>query len=65
MTAILCSIGCAVIGYVIGVMQHGINITINHKEPEQKPKEYNQSLSHLLPTEVQQYYQSTHGHNQF
>jgi hypothetical protein len=55
-----------VLGLLAGVIPKGIHIHV-HKPVEtvDKPKEYNPSLSHLLPPEVKNYYHSTQGKNQF
>jgi hypothetical protein len=52
-----------VLGLGIGLVLKGINIHIVHKEPVDKPKEYNESLAKMLPADVQAYYQSTNGQN--
>lgn len=51
-------------GYVVGLVQKGIHVNINHKEKE-IPTTYNPSLATELPPEVQQYYHETKGFNQF
>lgn len=52
------------LGYVIGLVQKGITVNINHKDTE-IPKEYNKSLAGELPEEVQLYYNQTKGFNQY
>ena len=53
-------------GYVIGVAQNGINITIYHKTPlaPLAPKEdieYNESTEKMLPDEIQDYMAKNNG----
>lgn len=52
-----------VLGLLVGLVLKGINIHIIHKQPVDKPEKYNESLAHMLPAEVQQYYNSTNGQN--
>ena len=54
-----------VLGLIVGLVLKGINIHIIHKQPVDKPKEYNQSLVKQLPPEVQNYYNTTQGQNLF
>jgi hypothetical protein len=56
-----------VLGLIIGLVLKGINVSIVHKSVDSvgKPKEYNQSLVSQLPPEVQNYYNTTQGQNQF
>jgi len=53
-------------GYVIGVAQGGINITINHKTPlaplaPKEDMEYNESTEEMLPKDVQDYMAKNNG----
>ncbi len=55
-----------VLGLIVGLVLKGVNIHIIHKQDvDNKPKEYNQSLKTLLPQQVQEYYKSTNGQNNF
>jgi cytochrome bd-type quinol oxidase subunit 2 len=52
------------LGLIVGLIHKGIHIHVNNSN---MPKQdgYNESLANLLPAEVQNYYQSTHGQNRF
>jgi hypothetical protein len=55
------------LGLLAGAIPKGIHIHI-HKEQQQKEEkkvEYNESLTKMLPPEVQQYYSSNNGYNKF
>jgi hypothetical protein len=52
-------------GYVAGNLQKGIHVNINHNQQPEAPTEYNESLANMLPADVQQYYKSTNGQNNF
>jgi hypothetical protein len=52
------------VGYVIGLVQKGITVNINHKDRE-IPTQYNESLVQELPDEVKQYYHETNGFNKY
>jgi hypothetical protein len=53
------------LGLIVGLIHKGIHITVNHKQEPPKQEGYNQSLAHLLPAETRNYYESTHGQNQW
>jgi hypothetical protein len=64
--AVLLAIILFAFGLVSGLLFKGITINIIHKrDVDNKPQEYNQSLAPLLPQQVQEYYKSTNGQNQF
>lgn len=57
-----------ILGYVVSLVHKGI--TIVYKDPELPTDEkgnpkYNESLAHLLPKEMQEYYKDTDGMNKF
>jgi hypothetical protein len=55
-----------VLGLTVGLLLKGVNIHIIHKrDVDNKPQEYNKSMVGLLPQQVQEYYKSTNGQNQF
>lgn len=45
------------VGYIIGVLQHGVKVDINQKLPE-PPTEYNESVVENLDDEVRLYSES-------
>lgn len=51
-------------GYAVGLIHKGIHIHM-YKEGPKKQEGYNESLAPLLPSEVQNYYKQTQGHNTF
>jgi hypothetical protein len=57
------------VGFALGYLSKGITININKTpeievDEEGKPK-YNDSLAHLLPKEIQDYYKQNEGQNKF
>lgn len=57
-----------IIGYAIGLLQHGIRVNINHKVKEKEietPTEYNNSFVDEMPEEIRNYYDQTQGMNKF
>lgn len=66
MSTILIILYPLVVGYVIGLLQRGIQITINNKEKETEyPTEYNNSHVDEMPEEIRNYYDQTQGMNKF
>jgi hypothetical protein len=55
---------CIALGYTMGLIHKGIHIHV-HKPETPKQEGYNESLAPLLPAEIQKYYESTKGQNQF
>lgn len=55
------------LGLLAGAIPKGIHIHIHKEQQKQEEKkvEYNESLTKMLPQEVQQYYASTNGQNRF
>lgn len=51
-------------GWVLGLSQKGIHIHV-HKEQPKKQEGYNPSMVKHLDPEVKQYYNQTHGLNQW
>lgn len=54
------------VGYVVGLMQNGIKITINHKHPEavhqlQQVQQEPQSTEDMLPKDMQDYMKQHNG----
>lgn len=56
------------LGYIIGMMQGGINITINHNEKkvdapvtEDGEPKYNRSYEDLADPQMKQYFEQNHG----
>lgn len=66
MNVAICIIVALVAGYVIGVLQGGIHIYTGEKPVAPKKKneeqEYNKDFSHMLPPEMQQYFQKNNGY---
>ena len=56
-----------VLGLIAGLVSKGITISHHHYEKIQKKEEikYNESMKHMLPNEVQEYYHKTNGMNKF
>jgi hypothetical protein len=50
-------------GLGIGLIHKGIHIHVHKDLPQTKKEGYNESMAHLLPASVQQYYESTKGQN--
>ena len=51
-------------GLVVGLLHKGINITINHKQPE-APKEDMKAPVHMLPENMRQYAEKNNGQINF
>lgn len=68
MSGIIVILASILLGFVLGYMSKGINITINHKDKPETPVTqdgqpvYNPDYSELLPPEVQEYYEKNHGY---
>ena len=70
MTPFMIMIGIALaffLGLLIGILQEGINITINYNNKPLAPKkqeeqQYTQDFSHLLPPEMQKYFTQNSGY---
>ena len=56
------------VGFTIGYLSKGVEITIHHKNKAEIPVTtdgkpvYNEDYSALLPPEVKQYYEENHGY---
>lgn len=66
MEFLLIILAAIIFGYAVGIMQKGIHISIQNgpkplvPKPDEQPQ-YNQDFSHMLPPDVQDYFQKNNG----